>query len=61
MNFQALDLKEKNFLGILDNDSNPLEPYTIQSGLWLQYFSHSNSLCTRATRATVNHASIGEY
>jgi len=28
---------------------------------WLKYFGHSNLLCTRATRAIVNHAPIGEY
>jgi len=28
---------------------------------WLQYFGHSNSLCTQASRAIVNHASMGEY
>jgi len=61
MNFQALDLKERNFLELLDNDSNPLELSTIKGRLWLQYFSHSNSLYTRTTRAIVNHAPIREY
>jgi len=61
MNFQVLDLKERNFLKLLNDDSNPLELSTIKGGLWLQYFSYSNSLCTRATRTIVNHVPIGEY
>jgi len=61
MNFQASNLKGKNFLELLNNDSNPLELSIIKSKPWLQYFGHSNSLCTRTTRAIVNHAPIGEY
>ena len=58
MTFQALDLRGRNFLKLLDDESNPFEPSVIKGSLWLQYFGHSNFLCTRAT---VNHASIGEY
>jgi len=61
MNFQVSDFKERNFLELLDDDSNSLELSTIKGRLWLQYFGHSNSLCTRATRAIVNYAPIGEY
>ena len=61
MIFQASDLKGRKFLKLLDNDLNPLEPSTIKGRLWLQYFSYSNSLCTRATRAIDNHTPIGEY
>jgi len=57
----VLDLKEKNFLELLDNKSNPIELLAIKGYLWLQYFGHSNSLCTRATRAIVNYTLIGEY
>ena len=35
MNFQVSDLKGKNFLELLDNDSNSLEPSTIKGRLWL--------------------------
>jgi len=35
MTFQASDLKEKNFLALLDDDSKPLELSTIKGGLWL--------------------------
>ena len=59
--FQASDGKGNNFLDLLDNDFNTIEPSYIQGGLWLQAFSHSNSLCARATRAITNHAPIGEY
>ena len=61
MRFQASDGKGNNFLDLLDNDFNTIEPLYIQGGPWLQAFSHSNSLCDRATRAITNHAPIGEY
>ena len=61
MMFQASDLKGNHFLDLMNRDNNPLESLYIRSGLWLQNFGHSNSLCTRATRAITNHAPIGEY
>jgi len=61
MTFQASNLKGNNFLELLDDESNHIKLSTIKSSLWLQYFSYSNSLCTRATRAIVNYAPIGEY
>jgi len=61
MLFQAADSKGKNFLDLLDDNLNPIEPSNIKGGLWLQYFRYLNSLYARATRATINHASIGEY
>jgi len=61
MIFQALDTKEKQFLDLLNSDDNIIEPLYIKGGSWLRHFDHSNSLCTRATRAIINHALIGEY
>jgi len=61
MTFQASDLKGRNFLELVDNDNNTLEPTYCKGGTWLQFFGHSNTLCTRATRAITNHALIGEY
>ena len=61
MLFQASDSKGRNFLDLLDNDLNPIEPSSIKGGLWLQHFSHLNSLCAHFTRAIMNHAPIGEY
>ena len=61
MSFQVFDLKERNFLELLDEDFNPLGPSNIKGGPWLQYFGHSNSFCTGATRAIVNHVPIGKY
>ena len=55
------DLKERNFLKLLDSDFQPLVSLNIKNSPWLQHFGYSNSLCTRVTRAIVNHASIGEY
>ena len=52
ISFQVSDLKGRNFLELLDSDQNPIELSTIN------YF---NSLCTRATRAIVNHTSTSEY
>ena len=61
MMFQALDGKGNQFLDLLDNDLNPIEPSYIKGGSWLQSFCHSNLLCAQATRAITNHVPIGEY
>jgi len=61
MTFQVLDEKGKYFLNLVGNNYKDIEPSYIKGGLWLQVFRHSNSLCTRATRAITNHAPIGEY
>ena len=56
-----LDDKGRKFMDHLDDDLNSIELMYVKGGSWLKYFSHSNSLCARATRAIVNHAPIGEY
>ena len=61
MCFQAFDGKGNNFLDLLDDNFNIIEPSYIKGGLWLQTFGYSNSLCTRATRAITNHVPIGEF
>ena len=61
MKLQASDNKKRNFLELLDNNLNTINPIYSKGGLQLKYFGHSNSLCARATRAIVNHAPIGEY
>ena len=61
MTFQASDFKGRNFLDLFDNDNSPTKPTYTKGGSWLKHFGHSNSLCTRATRAITNHAPIGEY
>jgi len=61
MMFQASDYKGRSFLDLLNNDLNIIEPSYSKEGLWLKYFSHSNSLCIRATRAIVDHTPIDEY
>ena len=61
MTFQASDRKARNFLDLLDDDFNHIEPYYTKGGPWLQAFGHSNTLCARAVRAITNHAPIGEY
>jgi len=60
ISFQALDFKGRQFLELLNNELNPLELSARNGGLWLQHFGHSNSLCTRATRAIVNYAPTSE-
>ena len=59
--FKASDGKGNNFLDLLDDDFNPIEPSYTKGGPWLQAFGHFNLLCARATRAITNHAPIGEY
>ena len=61
MTFQASDDRGHNFLKLLDNENNPLELTYSKGRMWLKYFGHSNSLCARATRFIINHASIGKY
>jgi len=61
MTFQVSEARGKHFLDLLYNDLYLLEPSYSKEGLWLRYFDHSNLLCTRATRAIVNYALIGEY
>ena len=61
MMFQALDFKGRCFMDLVNCDNNILELTYCKGGTWLQYFGHSNTLCTRATRAITNHAPIGEY
>ena len=46
---------------LLNENSNSIELYTVKGSPWLKFFGHSNSLCARATRAIINHASISEY
>ena len=58
MTFQASDDREHYFLDLLDENSNLLKPSTVNGGLWLKHFSHSNLLCARATRVIVNHTPI---
>ena len=61
MTFQALDQKGQQFLELVDNKNNPIEPSYINGGSWLKFLGHSNLLCARVTRTIVNHAPIGEY
>ena len=61
MTFQALDLKGKHFLDLVDSNDNIIELFYIKGGLWLKYFGYSNLLCTRALRAITNHAPTGKY
>ena len=59
--FQASDRKGKQFLDLLDNDLNTIEPSYTKDSLWLKVFGHSNLLCACATRAITNHAPTREY
>ena len=61
MTFQASDGKGNQFMDLLDNDLNVIEPSYSKDSPWLQAFGHSNSLYARAVRAITNHAPIGEY
>ena len=61
MTFQALDLKGKQFLNLLDEDNNIIEPSYAKGGSWLKIFGHSNSLYAHALQAITNHAPIGKY
>jgi len=45
MMFQASDGKGKQFLDLLDDNSNAIELSYVKGGPWLQAFGQSNSLC----------------
>ena len=59
--FQASNFKWNQFLDLVDNNNNIIEPIYIKGELWLKVFGHLNSLCICATRAITNHAPIGEF
>jgi len=61
MMFQASDLKENQFLDLLDDNNNIIELSYTKGGLWLKIIGHLNSLYARATRAITNHAPTGKY
>ena len=44
MTFQASDFKEKQFLDLLNDNNNIIEPSYTKRGFWLKIFEHSNSL-----------------
>jgi len=44
MMFQASDLKEKQFLDLLDNENNIIELSYSKGGSWLKAIGHLNSL-----------------
>jgi len=39
----------------------PVKPTYSKNGTWLNLIGHSNTLCTQAIKAIINHTSIGEY
>ena len=61
MTFQVSDSKGRNFLDLLGDDLNPIEPSSSKGGPWLLQSGHSNLLCSQTSRAITNHAPIGEY
>ena len=61
MIFQASNTKEQQFLELLNDDLNPIEPSYAKGELWLKIFDYSNLLCIRASRVIVNYAPIREY
>jgi len=61
MTFQALDDKSHNFLKLLDNKNNLLEPTYSKGRIWLKYFGHWNLLYIRVTKAIINHTLISKY
>jgi len=61
MTFQLLDEKSQYFLELLDDNNKLIKLLYAKGGLWLKYFEHSNSLCTRASRVIVNYVSIDKY
>ena len=61
MIFQAFETRDRHFLDFLNDDLHSIESLYTKGDLQVKYFRHSNSLYVRATRAIINHTSIGEY
>ena len=61
MTFQASDSKENQFLDLLDDNDNIIEPSYVKRRPWLKVFSHSNFLYVWAIRAITNYAPLGKY
>ena len=61
MTFQALDGRERQFVDLMDNNLNVIEPLYTKESPWLQFFGHSNLLCTYAIKAITNYAPISKY
>ena len=61
MTFQTLDQKGQQFLELVDNEDNYIEPSYTNGRFWLKLIGHSNLLYARATRAIINLASIDKY
>jgi len=47
MTFQASNLKGKQFLDLLDDKNNIIEPSYSKGGSWLKAIGHLNSLCAQ--------------
>jgi len=61
MTFQASDGKGKQFLDLLDDNSNVIKLFYVKGRPWFQTFGQSNTLCVHTIRVITNHAPIGEY
>ena len=61
MMFQASNLKGNQFLDLVDDDNNIIEPIYIKEESWLKVFGYLNSLCACTTRAITNHAPISKF
>jgi len=55
------DRRGRQFLDLVDDNLNIIEPSYTKGGPWLQFFGHSNLFCAYAMRAITNHALIGKY
>ena len=59
--FQTSNFKRNHFLELLDGNNHTIASSYKKKNLWIKYFSHSNSLYTRATRAITIYTPIEEY
>ena len=61
MTFQALNLKGKQFLDLLNDNNNIIELSYAKEESWLKVFSYLNSLYACSVRAITNHTLTGKY
>ena len=59
--FSHPSFQGRHFLSLKGGNCKPLQSSYTKGSSWLSFIAESVTLCARATRAILNHASIGEF
>ena len=61
MTFQTSNLKENQYLELLDDSYHTITSTYIKRDFWINQFDYLNFLYAKATRVITNHISIRKY